>query len=208
MQVAPSGPWGSWACLSDHWTWGNADCVASCHSAPFTHQPKCLFMLCGAWCSSLKTLSLLSVYFKENMADETTEGRRFLTRPLTGPPVTTQSSSSLYQIKENATAAYNWFGEMYLTIIWRALVANLILLAITLLAVFLYGSLYYTYIPQSVQRRQLYFQRTQIIKVWICSQLTPIALYTPGSFSCFILYFMAKRWGPGRFFFWTIVCIL
>ena len=172
-QVAPSGLWGWWVWLSAHCTLGNAYGIASCHSAPFTHQAKCLFMLCGAWCSSLKTLSLLAVYFKENMADETTEGRTFLTRPLTGPPVTTQNNSSLYQIKENATAAYNWFGEMYLTIIWRALVANLILLAITLLAVFLYGSLYYTYIPQSVQRRQLYFQRTQIIKVWICSRLTP-----------------------------------
>lgn len=61
--------------------------------------------------------------------------------------------------------AIEWFGEVYQTIIWKTILANIILLAITLLATFLYGSLYYTYIPQSMQRRQLYFQRTQIIKV-------------------------------------------
>ena len=79
----------------------------------------------------------------------------------------TRRTSHATQSKPLYDRAYQWITTgppMILT--WAMLRVFLTLFVMTSVAVFIYGSFYYTYIPRSATTRQLHFERTELTKVY------------------------------------------
>ncbi|KAF6022360.1 BSCL2 [Bugula neritina] len=58
-----------------------------------------------------------------------------------------------------------WFTKDRATVItWNATIIIILITLVSIIAAFIYGTFYYVYIPQTSLVRQLYFQKSQVVK--------------------------------------------